>query len=111
MRAHLAVLLLLLSGCGGGGDGATDESTAGDEATVDDDAVEEGDAIDPAVGVVLHAKVGTALTDASPLFTVHAATADAAQRAADQIRAAYTVTADPVEPLPILLDRIASDDL
>ncbi|MCB9597376.1 MAG: hypothetical protein H6719_31920 [Sandaracinaceae bacterium] len=49
MRAHLAVLLLLLSGCGGGGDGATDESTAGDEATVDDDAVEEGDAIDPAV--------------------------------------------------------------
>ncbi|MCB9158986.1 MAG: thymidine phosphorylase [Caldilineaceae bacterium] len=69
------------------------------------------DAIDPAVGVVLHAKVGTALTAASPLFTVHAATADAAQRAADQIRAAYTVTVEPVEPLPILLDRIASDDL
>ena len=69
------------------------------------------DAIDPAVGVVLHAKVGAALRDGSPLFTVHAAAADAAQRAADQIRAAYTVTTDPVEPLPILLDRIASDDL
>ncbi|MEZ4717997.1 MAG: hypothetical protein R2851_18185 [Caldilineaceae bacterium] len=55
--------------------------------------------------------MGTALTGASPLFTVHAAAADAAQRAADQIRGAYTVTADPVEPLPILLDRIASDDL
>lgn len=71
----------------------------------------KSDAIDHTVGAVLHAKVGDPVTANSPLFTVHAADADQAQRAADEIRAAYTFSADVVAPLPILLDRIASDEL
>lgn len=71
----------------------------------------KSDAIDHTVGAVLHAKVGAQVTAASPLFTVHAADLDKAQYAADEIRTAYTFSADAVAPLPILLDRIASDDL
>lgn len=72
---------------------------------------QKGDAVDHRVGVVLQAKVGDAVAQDQPLFTIHAATKDAADRAAHEIRRAYTLAEAPVEPLAMLLDRISSDDL
>ena len=79
---------------------------------------EKTDAIDHRVGIVLAAKVGTRVRAGDLLCTVHAADSLAAERAASQIRVAYTFTnresgtlgaapSDSAE-LPIILERITS---
>lgn len=64
------------------------------------------DTIDPAVGVICHAKVGDRVEVAAPLFTVHAATDAAAQVAAQRIRAAIRLEDGPCDVLPVIYDRI-----
>jgi len=67
----------------------------------------KGDPIDPAVGVVLSAKVGARVESGETLCTVHAASEQSAQEAAKRLQAAYTLVDAPVRPLAIVLDRVA----
>jgi pyrimidine-nucleoside phosphorylase len=64
------------------------------------------DAIDPAVGVVVHHKVGDQVKTGQPLFTVHA---NDAMKISDTRRAlldAITWSEKPVEPLPLFYEVI-----
>lgn len=64
------------------------------------------DVIDPAVGVICAVNVGDPVQVGAPLFTVHAATEDAAQIAAQRIRSAIRIQNTPCDPLPVIYDRI-----
>lgn len=66
----------------------------------------KGDPVDPRVGVMLAAKVGTQVHAGAPLCTIHAADDPAAQAVVDDLQAAFIIGAQPVAPLPIVLDRI-----
>jgi pyrimidine-nucleoside phosphorylase len=65
------------------------------------------DQIDPAVGLVLRAKVGDRVAAGAPLLTIHAANAAAAERVAPRLAAAYTLGDAPVSPPP-LIEEIVS---
>ncbi|MCO5213770.1 MAG: thymidine phosphorylase [Caldilinea sp.] len=66
----------------------------------------KGDPIDPAVGVMLAAKVGSEVAAGEPLCTVHAANQAAAEAAIPRLQAAYIILPEPADPLPIVLDRV-----
>jgi pyrimidine-nucleoside phosphorylase len=65
------------------------------------------DAIDPAVGLVLRAKVGDQVSAGAPLLSVHAAAPADAERVAGRLAAAYTIAAAPAAPPP-LIEEIVS---
>jgi thymidine phosphorylase len=69
----------------------------------------KGDPIDPRVGVMLAAKVGTQVHAGATLCTIHAADAASAHAVVDELRAAFTIGPQPTAPLPILLGRITSE--
>jgi pyrimidine-nucleoside phosphorylase len=71
----------------------------------------KGDPIDYGVGVVVHAKVGDFVDRNAPLCTIHAVSQAAAERVMEQITAAYELGDRPVVPLPILLRRVAVEDI
>ena len=58
--------------------------------------------IDPAVGVVLEKKVGDAVRRGDPLAVIHAADLPSAQRAAEELRACYTINAQAPEAAPFI---------
>ncbi len=58
--------------------------------------------IDPAVGVVLEKKVGDAVRRGDPLAVIHAADLPSAQRAAEELRACYTINAQAPEAVPFI---------
>jgi pyrimidine-nucleoside phosphorylase len=60
------------------------------------------EAIDPAVGIVLRAKVGDRLDTGEPIGEVHARDDSAARAAADAVNAALAVRDDGVEPPPLV---------
>jgi len=60
----------------------------------------KGDAIDPAVGIVLAAKVGDAMEQGAPLFTLHANDETKLAEAERRVLAAFTWQDQPVEPPP-----------
>jgi len=60
----------------------------------------KGDAIDPAVGIVLAAKVGDAVEQGAPLFTLHANDEAKLAEAERHVLAAFTWQDRPVEPPP-----------
>ncbi len=62
----------------------------------------KGDLIDPAVGIVFHAKVGDRLEAGEPLGTVHARSVDAAWACIQTVLATLTVGDDPVQPPPLV---------
>lgn len=64
------------------------------------------DVIDPAVGIVLHQKVGDRVEAGSPLATVYAARADQADQAAAVLQQAYAIEDDASPRLPLLLARV-----
>jgi len=66
----------------------------------------KGDPIDHTVGIVMHVRVGDHVAEGQPLFTVHAATEAAKDRAADRILRAIRLGPDPVPPLPHFYERI-----
>jgi len=68
----------------------------------------KGDPVDPRVGVMLAAKVGTQVHAGAPLCMIHAADEAAAQAVVDDLQAAFTIGAQPAAPLPIVLDRIVN---
>ena len=62
----------------------------------------KGDAIDPAVGIVVHPKIGDRLEAGTPIGEVHARDRDAAAEAARRVLAAMDVTDGPVRPPPLV---------
>jgi len=60
----------------------------------------KGDAIDPAVGIVLAAKVGDAVEKGASLFTLHANDEAKLAEAERRVLAAFTWQDQPVEPPP-----------
>ncbi|MBI3648834.1 MAG: thymidine phosphorylase [Actinobacteria bacterium] len=64
--------------------------------------IRKGDAIDPAVGIVLHPKVGDRLEAGARVGEIHAGTEASAAGAAADVLAALTVTEGPVEPPPLV---------
>jgi pyrimidine-nucleoside phosphorylase len=65
------------------------------------------DDIDHAVGVLCLAKRGSSVHEGEPLAEVHARTEEAADRAVDDVTAAYRICSDPAEDRPIVLDVVA----
>ncbi|MBK8797987.1 MAG: thymidine phosphorylase [Anaerolineales bacterium] len=70
--------------------------------------LKKGDPIDPAVGVLLAAKVGDQIAAGETLCTIHASSETAAAAVSARLQAAYTIDATPAASLPIVLDRIVS---
>lgn len=61
----------------------------------------KGDPIDPAVGVVVHAKVGERLSAGAPLCTVHASDKSKAREALQQLEPAFRLSPRTVPALPL----------
>jgi len=61
-------------------------------------------AIDPAVGIVLHAKIGDRVAAGQPLLTIHARSDSSAGDAADRLLAGYTFSDRPVAPPPLVYE-------
>jgi len=68
----------------------------------------KGEAIDHAVGVILHYKVGDAVENNTPLFTVHANDEQKLAAAEARLLAAHTFSDEPVEPYPLFYRRVSS---
>jgi pyrimidine-nucleoside phosphorylase len=64
------------------------------------------DRIDPAVGVVLAAKVGDSVSAGEPLLHIHARDEAAAQAAAQRLQAAITVSPGRVAAPPLILEIV-----
>ena len=62
----------------------------------------KGDPIDPAVGIVVHPKIGDRLEAGAPIGEVHARDRDAAAQAGHRVLAAMDVADDPVRPPPLV---------
>jgi pyrimidine-nucleoside phosphorylase len=62
----------------------------------------KGDPIDPAVGIVFLPKVGDAIEAGQELGRIHARTERDARACADRVMAALTLSADAVEPPPLV---------
>ncbi|MBA3738164.1 MAG: hypothetical protein H0W97_06320, partial [Actinobacteria bacterium] len=62
----------------------------------------KGDAIDPAVGIVVHPKIGDRLEAGTPIGEVHARDRDADAEAARRVLAAMDVADGPVRPPPLV---------
>jgi pyrimidine-nucleoside phosphorylase len=64
--------------------------------------VRKGDPIDPAVGIVVHPKIGDRLEAGTPIGEVHARGPDDAAEAARRVLAAMDVVDGPVRPPPLV---------
>jgi pyrimidine-nucleoside phosphorylase len=62
----------------------------------------KGDPIDPAVGILLHPKIGDRLTVGEPIGQVHARSEEDAQEATRGVLAALTLTDADVSPPPLV---------
>ncbi|MGQ0548840.1 MAG: thymidine phosphorylase [Armatimonadota bacterium] len=69
----------------------------------------KGDAIDSAVGVVLERSLGAVVEVGESLAVVHAQTASAAERAASEVAAAYTIGAKAPPARPLILDAVGAE--
>jgi thymidine phosphorylase len=66
------------------------------------------DRVDPAVGIVLCAKVGDRIEAGAPLCLVHRNAGGLAQPVvAERVRAAYRIGLGTAAPLPLVLERMA----
>ncbi len=66
-----------------------------------------GDPVDHAVGIVLDARPGEAVTAGAPLATIHARDEASADAAAAEVAAAYAIGDGPVDVPDVLLETIA----
>lgn len=67
------------------------------------------DQLDLSVGLTEFAAIGAEVGKQRPLAVVHAATADAAQEAARQLRAACTIAPEPPATRPVVYDVLTGD--
>jgi len=68
--------------------------------------LKKGDPIDPAVGIVVHHKVGDRVGKGEPLFTIHANSAERLAEARAQVLAAHRFSRDKVKRLPLFYKTI-----
>jgi pyrimidine-nucleoside phosphorylase len=66
----------------------------------------KGDRVDPAVGLLLRAKMGDQVTQGDPLVEIHARSQAEADAVRDALLAAYQWSDQPLAPHPLLLERI-----
>ena len=71
--------------------------------------ITKDDVIDPAVGFVMHKRIGDAIRPGEPLFTLHAASPASALAAEKAILAALTFSPVPVPPAPLLYALVDSE--
>ncbi|MGZ5306055.1 MAG: thymidine phosphorylase [Actinomycetota bacterium] len=64
--------------------------------------IRKGDPIDPAVGIVVHRKIGDRLIAGEPVGDVHARSTEDAAEAARRVLAAFTLTDGDVQPPPLV---------
>lgn len=78
------------------------------EASVDLGAgrVRKEDAIDPAVGIIIHRKVGDRVGIGDPLFTIHANSKEKLAQVKDRLLAAHRWSDQPRPRLPLFYDVI-----
>jgi len=67
------------------------------------------DAIDPAVGIVIHHKVGDWVERGQPLFTVHANDTGKLEQARERLISAHRWSSRPCKPLPLFYDVISGE--
>jgi pyrimidine-nucleoside phosphorylase len=63
--------------------------------------VKKSDVIDPAVGIIIHHKVGDALQKGDALFTIHANDEEKLANARERLLGAHLWSDEKVEPLPL----------
>jgi len=66
----------------------------------------KGDPIDLSVGIVLQARVGDQVPRGAPIAVLHANDEERLAQAEHLLRSGLEVAATPVEPLPIILERL-----
>jgi len=66
----------------------------------------KGQKIDHAVGLVMHVAVGDHVMTGQPLFTVHAASEDDAERASGRVLGALHLTEEAASRLPLFYERV-----
>jgi pyrimidine-nucleoside phosphorylase len=66
----------------------------------------KGEKIDPAVGFVLHRKVGDWVEAGDDITTVHAASQSDADRVASDVLGAYEIAAEPVAQPPVVIEVV-----
>jgi pyrimidine-nucleoside phosphorylase len=78
------------------------------EASVDLGAgrVKKSDTIDPAVGLMIHHKVGDRVGMGEPLFTIHAGSREKLEQARERLLAAHTWSDQPSPRLPLFYDIV-----
>jgi pyrimidine-nucleoside phosphorylase len=64
------------------------------------------DSVDPAVGIVLHKKIGDSVTAGEPLATVHYNSEDRAEQARQLIQASYQISDSPNQGKRPLIHRV-----
>ena len=69
--------------------------------------LQKGEAIDHSVGVEMHAKIGAALTAGQPLLTLYHNAGRGIKAARVALVDAIGVSSQPVQPKPLILERIA----
>lgn len=62
----------------------------------------KGDVVDPAVGIVLQAKIGDKVLEGQPLLTIHANDEARLSGASQRLLAAYRFSEEPVGPPPLI---------
>jgi thymidine phosphorylase len=67
----------------------------------------QGDPVQAAAGVTWHAGLGDRVTAGQPLFTLHTDTPERFERAVQAIADAAEISSTPVQPGPIVLERIS----
>lgn len=68
----------------------------------------KGEPIDPAVGVIVHHKVGDAVRRGEPLFTVHANDAGRLAEAEAWLARAVRIQEEPASPLPPIYETLSN---
>lgn len=78
------------------------------EASVDLGAgrLKKGDPIDPAVGFIIHHKVGDLVQEGESLFAIHANNPQKLAQARDRLLLAHTWSSEPVERLPLFYGEV-----
>jgi len=66
------------------------------------------DVIDPSVGIVLKAKVGSRVEEAEPLCEVHASSPQSLAAVVERVRAAFSIGPRPPDPRPLVFARYES---
>jgi len=64
------------------------------------------DSVDPAVGIVVHKKIGDKVADGEPLCTIHCHSDEQAARAKQLIAESYQISAAPPAHRPSLIHRV-----